>query len=227
MATPSDTMRLEGFSEPLKGRMIYVVATSPEHQKQLLTTRVAILETELAHRGRKIMVWQGPSNPPKWFLLRGGDAFFHVRDANDLRLALTFIQYAAKPARVIWGGSEPAANVLGALGKIDNATVVGFGATIPYSADWNAIFWHTSAPLESVEPGVLARLGSSGSLRSVLKELQASEVALVWSNINETNKQGSLYWYDPSEGLSTASILDRHESVELLRIVADSLSHTA
>ena len=220
---PPDTMRLEGFSENLKGRMLYIVGATVEQQKYILATRMATLETETAHRGRKVLVWQHTSAPPKWFLLKGGDALFHVRDANDLRLTLTYIQHAGRPVRITWGGTEPAANVLSMLGKIDGLSLIGFGAVAPAASDWNAIFWHTAATIETVEPGVTARMGSGGSLRSVLKELHGSEVALVWSNIGESDKRGSLYWYDPSEGATSGAILDRHESAELLRAVADSL----
>ena len=72
---------------------------------------------------------------------------------------------------------------------------------------------------------VAARMGPAGTtgLRTVLKELRGSDVGLVWSAIGETDKRGSLYWLDPSEGVGSVP-LDTREAAETLRAVADMLA---
>jgi hypothetical protein len=65
-------------------------------------------------------------------------------------------------------------------------------------------------------------MGTTGvtGLRSVLKELRGSQVGLVWSSIGESDKKGSIYWYDPSEGGETATQIDLVEAAAVLTDVA-------
>ena len=71
------------------------------------------------------------------------------------------------------------------------------------------------------------RLGASTlakyNLRSVLKEIKASEVGLVWSSIRESDKHGSLYWFDPNEGITQESLYSLKDAADILRTVADSI----
>jgi hypothetical protein len=57
-----------------------------------------------------------------------------------------------------------------------------------------------------------------------MKEIQASEVGLVWSSIEETDANGGLYWFDPAEGAGGSSLYTSQEAADILRSVADSLS---
>jgi hypothetical protein len=151
----------------------------------------------------------------------GWDAMFLIRDVQDLKLALTFIQHMTKPGRVVWTGGDPAANVLALLAKVDALSLICVGERAPVATDWQAIFWSPGATVEDVEPSVLSRMGSQGRLRSILSELRASNVGLVWSSIGD-GVRGSLYWYDPSEGIAAAPI-DPEETAEILRSLADSM----
>lgn len=191
------------------------------------------LDAEVAHRGRKILVLQPPSGGPqqahsipKWLLGFFWDAIFVVKDMTDLKLAATVIQHTAKPTRVVWIGTEPQAAVLGALGRVEGTTLISILEKVPTSLEWQAIFWTPDAQVETVEPGIFARLGGgrAGQLRSILKELRASDVGLVWSSIGESDKRGDLYWYDPGEGGDLAPALDLGEAAETLRSVAEYLT---
>jgi hypothetical protein len=210
------TLRLEGFSESLRGKRSFYVSTNPLQSQLFLKGRLATLNTEVAHRGRKILVYQGPTLP-KWIIQLGWDAAFHVRDVQDMKLAITMIQHTARPTRVVWAGAEPPASVMGLFTKMDGLTVIGVGEKAP-TGDWQAIFWSSEAAQEDVEPAIQGRMGSAGitGLRSVLKELRGSQVGLIWSTIDETEKRGALYWYDPSEGAEQGATLDLAEAAATL-----------
>lgn len=217
-----ETLHLEGFGESLKGRRAYIVAKSPRQAQRLLRSRLTLLDGEVAHRGRKVLVVQGPNAAPKWLAGLGWDAAFHVRDATDLKLAATVIQHCARPTRVVWTGQDPAPSVLSMLSRMEGVSLLGLGVAAPTGADWQAIFWCHEAEQVDVEPAITLRMGTAGTngLRAVLKELRGSEVGLVWSSIEEADKRGGLYWYDPREGAVEDS-LNLVEAAETLRAVAD------
>jgi hypothetical protein len=216
------TLRLEGFSESLRGRRCFCVSTNSAQSQQFLKGRLATLNTEVAHRGRKILVYQATAPPPKWLIQLGWDAFFHVRDVQDMKLAITMIQHTARPTRVVWAGSEPPQSVMAIVSKMDGLTFLGLGERPPNHPDWQAIFWCSDVAQEEVEPVIQGRMGTAGTtgLRSVLKELRGSQVGLVWSTIDETEKRGALYWYDPSEGAEQGATLDLAEAATVLTELA-------
>jgi len=113
------------------------------------------------------------------------------------------------------------------LARCEGLTTIGLGTSNPQSPDWNAIFWTADSLPETVEPVLHTRLGINKTekyhVSSVLKEIQSSELGLVWSSIGESDKTGSLYWFDPSEGSGASSLYSREETVELLRSIADSI----
>lgn len=197
------TLRLEGFSESLRGRRVYCIASTMAQGQQFIKGKLATLNTEVAHRGRKVLVFQGTAPPPKWLTQMGWDASFHARDVQDLKLAMTYIQHAARPTRVVWAGGDPSPSVFALLSRMD-ITLIGLGERAPSHPEWQAMFWSSDATLEDVEPTVQARMGQAGvtGLRSVLKELRGSQVGLVWSCIEES----ALYWYDPAEGADQEQI---------------------
>ena len=217
------TLRLEGFSESLRGRRTYCVATTAAQGQLFLKGKLATLDTEVAHRGRRVLVFQGATAPPKWLTQLGWDAAFHARDLQDLKLAVSYIQNTTRPTRVVWAGGDPAPSVMNLLSRMEGVTLLGLGASAPSHPDWQAIFWSSDAAVAAVEPTVQARMNGAGAasgLRSVLKELQGSQVGLVWSSIEETDKHGALYWYDPTEGVDQGAQLDVTEAVAVLTDVA-------
>jgi hypothetical protein len=218
-----ETLRLEGFSDSLRGARSYCVAASPAFAQRFLKSRLAALDADVAHRGRKILVFQGAAPAPRWLLQHGWDATFHVRDVADLKLALTHLQHAARPTRVVWAGGDPAPAALATLARMEGISLLSMGEKPPAAVEhWQAIFWSPDAAQEDVEAALVARMGTTGvtGLRSVLKELRGSQVGLVWSSIGESDKKGSIYWYDPSEGGETAVQIDLVEAAAVLTDVA-------
>jgi hypothetical protein len=222
-----DTLRLEGFAESLRGRRIFcATGYPPKFVQTFLRGKIAALDAEAVHRGRKVLVVQGVHTAPKWLAQMPWDATFHVRDVQDLKLALTYVQHAVRPTRLFWIGGEPAGAVLQALHRVEGLTLVSVGEKAPSAVgEWDAVFWGPEATFEEVEPQLLAKMGTGrlGTLRSVLKELRASDVGLVWSSIGESDKRGELYWYDPVDGVDAGHHIDPGEAAETLRAVADLL----
>ena len=222
---PSDDIRLEGFAEHLRGKKIYCVADHASIQ-QLVRSCVSSLDTEIAHRGRKALFVQEGCAATSWLLRMKWDAVFYLREAQDIRLALTYAVNAAKPVRVVYAGGEPSSAIFQYLSKQDAISLIGFGASVPKSAEWDAIFWK-GVDAENIEPLLYQRLGVQTTekyhLKTVLKELKSSELALVWSSIGESDKNGSLYWHDPSDA-NQASAYSTEEAADILRMIADSLS---
>jgi hypothetical protein len=218
------SIHLEGFSESLRGARSYCITQSTKKAQQFLRAKLAAIDTAVAHRGRKVLLFQGAPTIPKWFLPHGWDATFCIKDIQDLKLAMTYIQHCVKPLRVVWGGTEPPASVMQILARLDACTVIGIGEKSPVNMEWQALFWSPDVSFEMIESGILGRMGAQSSLRSIVKELRASEVGLVWSSIGESEKHGSLYWYDPSEAEADGeSAFDPKDAAEVLRQVADSL----
>lgn len=224
----NETLRLEGFAENLKGRKVFCASNHPPKFLQtFLKGKVAALDAEVVHRGRKVLVVQGVQQAPKWLAQMSWDATFHIRDVQDLKLALTYIQHATKPTRVFWVGGEPAAAAIQALYRIEGLTLVAVGDRgAPQHSEWDAVFWGPDATFEDVDGFVTGRMGAhrTTNLRLVLKELHASNVGLVWSSIGESDKRGDLYWYDPTEGYDGVHHVDPVEAAETLRAVADLLT---
>lgn len=206
-----ETLHLEGFSESIRGKRVFCVASNPMKAE-------AFLRGNREGRGRRVLVHQTTAVIPRWLQRLGWDATFHIRDTQDLKLALTFIQHMTKPGQVVWTGGAPAPNVLALLAKVD-ISLICVGDKAP-SSDWDAIFWTPGATVEDVEPAVTERLGSQPRLKSILAELRSSDVGLTWSAIRD-EKRGALYWYDPAEG--EAAPMDPEETADILRAVADSL----
>ena len=222
-----DVIRLEGFAEDLKSRRIFCVG-SANLLPSLVRSRLAIVDGEVAHRGRKVLFIQEGFVHATWLLRMKWDAVFVLRDATDLRLGLTYVSNTHRPVRLVWGGAEPAAQVFQILSRVEGLTLIGLGLAVPNHPEWwEAVYWTHDTHLGSIELFLNTRMGAQivarYNLGSVLKEIQASEVGLVWSSIGESDKSGSLYWFDPSEGGGTGALFTPQEAVEMLRSVADSI----
>jgi hypothetical protein len=104
-------------------------------------------------------------------------------------------------------------------------TFLAGSTTIP-RGNWSAIFWHPSTEQKLIEEGIAPRIGASSlqkmNLPSVLKELKAASVGLVWSSIGET-AHGSVYWYDV-EDTPLQSQMSTADITEQLREIADHLA---
>lgn len=223
MAAPESEVRLEGFAETLKGHRIYCIGT-PATLPALVRSRVAVLDTEVAHRGRKVLFLCEGTHFGPWLQRLKWDAIFHIHDAQDLRLGLTYVANAQRPVRLVWAGGEPPNTVFAALSRVENLTILGFGAQQPMAGDWGAIFWTHDVPQDGIETTLLPRTGHIASLAPVLREIKAADVGLVWSTLGGTRRGGDLYWFDPAEGGGGAPTYTAGEAAELLRSIADSVS---
>lgn len=221
-----DTVRLEGFSESLRGSNVYCIGSNHKFVQNFIRGKMAVLDGEVAHRGRKVLVFQGSQPVPRWLLQMGWDASFHIRDVQDLKLALTYIQHSVKPTRVVWAGGDPAAAVLNTITRLDGISLLAVGEKAPTHLDWQMLFWSPDTRQEDVEPAIVARMGQAGvtGLRSILRELQASQVGLVWSSKDEKDKKGALYWYDPADGVDLNTYIDPQEAAAVLTEVAAFLT---
>jgi len=222
-----DTIRLEGFAEQLKSSKIFCVGSS-SNLPQLVRSRLSCIDTEVGYRGRKVLCVQEGSMSMSWLLRIKWDALFVIKDSIDLRLALTYIVSAQKPIRVVWADGEPSNVFISQMEKQEQTTLLGFSTNAPQQSYWNGIFWTHDVIVEDLENPLSRRLGQSTlakyNLRSVLKEIKASEVGLVWSSIRESDKHGSLYWFDPNEGAPQESLYSLKEAADILRNVADSIA---
>lgn len=216
-------VRLEGFSAPLKGQKIWICGTRDTLGAQILN-RLAALEEELLNRGRKVLILQNQKDISlRWSHQILWDATFRIKDTQDLRLAATYIQNAAKPIRVVWIGDEPPSTLMTAMASSEITFVVA--STQNPRATWNAIFYHPTLSQSFIEESLIPRMGSSHvqklNIHSVLRELQASDVGLVWSSIGESDKNGSIYWNDLEETTNTP--FDPRESIDHLKEISEFL----
>jgi hypothetical protein len=216
-----DTVRVEGYGSSLKGQKLWIVGD--EH---LLPNRLHVLEQELLGRGRRILVLaDGRKHIPRWAMTIEWDAVFKVRDALDLRLALTYVTNATKPVRIVWIGDEPTPAVMSKL-HVHDSTFLGFGNNKPQQS-WDAIFFSGLLDKSRIEDVLMTRMGSARlshfNLSSVIPELRAAKAGLVWSSFGEAERTGHLYWYDISEGEPPAEPFDMTEAASFLRELADRI----
>jgi hypothetical protein len=216
-----DTIRVEGFGSSLKGQKIWVIGD--EH---LLPNRLHVLELELLGRGRRVLIIaDGRKHVPRWASMLEWDAIFKVKDALDLRLALTYVTNASKPLRIVWLGDEPTPAILSKL-HVHDATFLGFGNNRPQQ-HWDYIFFAGLLDKGKIEDALMSRMGSAKlshfNLSSVLPELRAAKAGLVWSSVGEADRTGHLYWYDIAEGEPPAEPFDTVEAANFLREIAEKI----
>jgi hypothetical protein len=216
-----DTVRVEGFGSSLKGQKIWIVGD--EH---LLPNRLHVLEQELLGRGRRVLIMaDGRKHIPRWAMTIEWDAVFKVRDALDLRLALTYIANASKPIRILWLGDEPTQAILSKL-HIQDSTFIGYGNNKPQQS-WDCIFFSGLLDKIKIEDALMTRMGSAKlshfNLQSVIPELRAAKAGLVWSSIGESERSGHLYWYDIAEGEPPSEPFDMTEAANFLRELAEKI----
>ena len=216
-----DTVRVEGFGSSLRGEKMWIVGS-----ESLIPNRLHVLDQELLGRGRRVLiVVDGRKQIPRWAKKIEWDAFFHIKDGVDLRLAITYVTNGVKPMRVIWCGEEPSPAILKAL-VTPEVTFIGHGSLHP-KGDWNAIFFSGDQEASRIEEALVSRMGSAKlsrlNLKSVIPELRAVKAGLVWSSIGEPEKSGSVYWYDIAEGEPPHEPFNQMEAADFSREIADRM----
>jgi hypothetical protein len=239
----SESLRLEGFDAPLRGKRILVVGP-----QDLWLSRFSILEADSLYKGVNILVIQDnttgfahgqrsthSSTARDYTLLhrRRWDVVFRVREAFDFQMLATYVQNAAKPARILWalppslGTMETVPKGLwqrwGGSGGGHGQDVTLVGGTengVIGGVDWQAVFFPLRCEQSVVDRVLIARgSGLSQGLRQHLSELAGSGAALAWTNIDEADERGALNWYDPGEGVK-GDWFTKKEAADLLEMVA-------
>ncbi len=218
----SESIQIEGFESSIKSRKLWFVGDG-----ELLLRRLNIFHTEILGRGKFVCVHADThASLPKSFMKFQWDAFFRVKDTNDLRLALTYITNASKPVTVVWVGEEMPPVV---FAKMADSTVFALGSRqyIPREP-WDALFFPADLLAHSVEEMLSTRLGSgkvkNANIRSILAELRTAKASLVWSKIDDVDKHGYLYWIDAMEGQAPDEPWNPTETAQFLRDLADRIA---
>jgi hypothetical protein len=219
----SEVIHLEGFESSVRGKKVWIVG-----DESLALRRLNLSVSENLGRGRTVCVLDSHRTLPKSFQKFAWDAVFKLKDQQDLRLALTYITNATKPIHVVWVGEEISAQVLQKL--LDPAiSVIALGSRthVPIQP-WNAIFFPSDMNSQQVEEMLISRVGPSGlktmNLRSILPELRTAKASLVWSNIDETERSGSLYWFDTMDGQPPEELWNPMETAGFLHDLAERIA---
>jgi hypothetical protein len=218
----SEVIHLEGFEASIRGKKVWIVGDDA-----LALRRLNLSVVENLGRGRTVCILDSHRSLPKSFQKFAWDALFKLKDQQDLRLALTYITNATKPIHVVWVGEEVSGQVLQKL--LDPAiTLIALGSRthVPIQP-WNAIFFPSDMMSQQVEEMLVSRVGPSGlktmNLRSILPELRTAKASLVWSNIDETERSGSLYWFDIMDGQPPEELWNPVETAAFLHDLADRI----
>jgi len=217
------TYHLEAFSSPLRGRRIWISA-----HPSVAAGRFACVASELAHRARHIVVIASVSGPglPPWADAIRVDALFRVVDTTDMKLVLQTIQAKPVPTICLWIGPAPPAAVFQYFARFPFVTLLVSGDGVPIE-EYDAVFWPSSGGQETVESVLIRKMGSAKAsevaVGTIMKELRASNVGLVWSSIEESEKSGGVYWFDPFEFELTEGKGSVKGLLEQLRYITDQL----
>lgn len=215
-----ETVRLEAFSNPLRGKKILLIG-----DEQLISNRLHILNQECLGKGRKVLIITDGRKLPKWSLY--WDAIFRIKDATDIRLVITYVTNTSRPLCVVWLGQEPSHQVQTFLTKNETTLLYSCVNKQPLLCEWDIIFFPLTVESSTVEQYLLPKLGSVKlgqiNVKSVLNEVKAASVGIVWTNIND-KPHGAIYWYDYQEGNEPHERLSSHDASILLKEIAERLN---
>jgi hypothetical protein len=232
------SLRLEGFDGEIRGHRSLIIGKETDW-----LSRIEVLESESLYKGRSILVIHEPSRPsgtgsvPSALVRKRWDCIFRIREPFEAQMVATYVANAPKPVRILWfstGGQEipralwqkwSYAGVGGAgagAGAGSDISLIGCSHSgEPLGCEWEAIFF----PLQNTPQFTERVLGMRGSgmrslaanVSSYLTEIAQSGAALVWSNIDEKDSRGALYWYDPNEGsMSASEKLTKAEAISMI-----------
>lgn len=212
----TDTIQLEAYSAQLKKQKIYCVGEA-SHLDSMYHSLFSLYSEENLRRHRTIVIFTDIflKHQPKYLKNTYIDAIFRIRDNNDLRLAYTFIQHIAKPLIVLWYGND-------IPNQIFNSDITLIAGGLYPKHEYTSLFFSSKVSTDEANM-ILHNKMKDVDIKGVLNELKASEVSLVWHSLGESDKRGSLYWFDFTSVKSTIPIINYHQAVEYLRNLADVL----
>jgi len=223
------SLRLEGFDGEIRGHRCLVIGKESDW-----LSRIQALESESLYKGRSILVIHEPSRASGMgvssaLLRKRWDCIFRIRESFEAQMLATYVANAPKPVRILWfsaGGQEIPRALWQKWSLATDVTLIGCSQSgEPLGCEWEAIFF----PLQNTPQFTERVLGMRGTgvrslaanVSSHLSEIAESGAALVWSNIDEKDSRGGLYWYDPNEGSGSGSInpsekLTKSDAVSML-----------
>lgn len=220
-----EPLRLEQFDTPIRGHRTLVVG-SPD----TWLSRLAVLESEALYKGKTVLVIQelqrGSGREWPELMRRRWDAVFRVRESFDAQMLATYVQNAAKPVRILWlfpsqGMCELPRALWQRWAKSDITLLGCTESGVIGGVEWETILFPLRCE-QSVAERILSSRGTGISylvtnIKDHLADIAFSGAALAWTNINEPDTKGSLYWYDPSEGVGVGETYTKQEAVAVLQ----------
>jgi hypothetical protein len=212
------TIQLEAYSIPIRKQKIYCVGELKQVDKSI-SALLNMYCDEVIRRNKTVVIFSDSylKHQPKFLRNIFVDAIFRVRDTQDLRLAYTFIQNTSKPLLIIWYGvSIP--NVI--FETKDDITLIS-GGLMPKN-EYNSIFWNTTSSYDDVNSIIGLKIKDI-DVKTILNETKASDVSLAWSSVGDSDKRGSLYWFDLNSIKDIQPSINYDQASEYLRTLADAL----
>ena len=212
------TIQLEAYSIPIRKQKIYCVGELKQVDKSI-SALLNMYCDEVIRRNKTVVIFSDSylKHQPKFLRNTFIDATFRVRDTQDLRLAYTFIQNTSKPLLIIWYGvSIP--NVI--FETKDDITLIS-GGLMPKN-EYNSIFWNTTSSYDDVNSIIGLKIKDI-NVKTILNETKASDVSLAWSSVGDSDKRGSLYWFDLNSIKDIQPSINYDQASEYLRTLADAL----
>ena len=226
------SLRLEGFGGSGRGHRSLVIGKESEW-----LSRIHSLESESLYKGRSILVIHesmrgGSASAAPMLLRKRWDLVVRMRDSFDAQMLATYVQNAPKPVRILWTCSGPVQEIPRALTARwvgTDVSLVGGTSGELLGCEWETIYF----PLQNTPQFTEKVLGMRGSgIKTLVPpvavhmgEIAENGAALVWSNIDEADARGSLYWYDPKEDVSKMDRISKADAVNMLEDVVQLLKH--
>jgi hypothetical protein len=201
----SDALRVEGFDGQLRGQKFLVVGDEIAWLR-----RFSLIESESLYKGRNVLVIQ--EGRPGFSLIssigilrKRWDMIFRIKEPFEAQMLATYVANCPKPVRILWiaNGCE-IPRVLWQRWVKQDITLIGGSdqENTSITCEWDAILFPHRCPQTTVEKFLSGRGTGLAALASRMKEhsdeIAESGAALAWSNAS--GGQGSIYWYDPTEG---------------------------
>jgi len=214
------TIQLEAYSIPIRKQKIFYVGDLYSLDKSY-NSLLNLFSEEVLRRNKIVVVFSDTflKHQPKYLKNTYIDAIFRIRETQDLRLAYTYIQNCSKPLIVLWYGYDIPSPIFQSK---DDITLIA-GGTYPKN-EFSTIFWNTKSSHDEVI-SILSSKMKDIDTKTILNETKASDVSLAWSSVGESDKRGSLYWFDFNSIKSYQPNINYAQASEYLRNLADALEN--
>ena len=222
----TEIINLEAYSHSLRKQKVFCVGDINTIDK-LYFTLYNMYNEEVLKRNKIIIIFSDNylKHNPKWIRNIYIDVIFRIKETKDLQLAYTYIQHCLKPALIIWYSNEIPQTVFTNINNSkEDITLITGGLSIS-KYDYSSIFWSTKSTYEEVANIINSKIKNI-DIKTILQETKGSDVSLVWSSVGESDKKGSLYWFDCNTIKTTIPSINLVQASEYLRNLADVLEIT-